>query len=190
MTREFLRCESAYMERNPAAAPPSTTKKHLPLDFPIEHARLRHVPVITVVFAVATAAYGASVLPAEHAPVVARPGWIAVPLLLQFVIAAASNAVFAINTALVADLCPGKGAGATAINNLVRCGMGAAGVAGVDALVAAFEPAAAFIGLALLTAASAVLLAVEWFWGMQWRRQRAEAAEAVDAKARRAAGAV
>ncbi|KAM4056004.1 major facilitator superfamily protein [Hirsutella rhossiliensis] len=162
MTLEFLKSEEVYMKKNPGAALPSQNKKNLPLDFPIEHARLRHVPWITALFVLLTS----------------RPGWIAVPLLLQFIIAATSNAVFAINTALVADLCPGQGASATAVNNLVRCSLGALGVASVDAMLAAFGPAATFLSLGLVSVAMGVLLAAEWSWGMQWRGSRERATEA------------
>ncbi|OAA40162.1 Major facilitator superfamily transporter [Beauveria brongniartii RCEF 3172] len=127
MTREFWAAERAYLERHPTAAPPSKNKKDLPEDFPIEHARLRHVPWITVLFTLATAAYGFTVLQPSRLSLVSKPGWIVVPLALQFVIAATSNAIFAINTTLVADLCPGSGASSTAINNPVRCGMAALG---------------------------------------------------------------
>ncbi|KJZ71281.1 hypothetical protein HIM_09354 [Hirsutella minnesotensis 3608] len=175
MTREFLRSEEVYMRDNPEAQSPSKNKKNLPLDFPIEHARLRHVPWITVLFVLSTTVYGFTLLPADQLPLVSRPGWIAVPLVLQFIIASTSNAVFAINTALVADLCPGQGASATAINNLVRCSIGAIGVASVDAMLAAFGPAATFLGLSLLSVAMGLLLAAEWSWGMQWRSERERA---------------
>ncbi len=42
-------------------------------------------------------------------PLVSSPGWIALPLVLQFIIAATSSAVLAINTTLVSDLCPRQG---------------------------------------------------------------------------------
>lgn len=175
MTREFINYEREYLFKNPHSPLPSKNKKDLPADFPIEHARLRHTPWITALFTISTAIYGFTVLPAAQLPLVSRPGWIAVPLTLQFIIAATSNAVFAINTALVSDLCPGKGAGATAINNLVRCSLGALGVGFVDAMIGSFGSAASFLGLGLLTAAMGVLLAMEWSWGMHWRNQREQA---------------
>lgn len=170
MTREFLAAERAYLTRHPTAAPPSKNKKDLPVDFPIEHARLRHAPWITVLFTLATAAYGFTVLQPSQLSLVSKPGWITVPLVLQFVIAATSNAVFAINTTLVSDLCPGNGASSTAINNLVRCGMAAVGVAAGDLLLRTFGPAATFLGLAILTAGMGVLLFLELMYGMQWRK--------------------
>jgi hypothetical protein len=160
------------LEKKPFAVPPSKNTKDFPLDFPIEHARLRHAPWISILFIAATALYGFTVLPASQLSLVAAPGWIAVPLVLQFFIAATSNAIFAINTTLVADLCPGMGASATAINNLVRCGMGALGVGLIDLMLGAFGAAATFLGLGILTAAMGVLLFVEWTWGMQWRNER------------------
>ncbi|KID96158.1 Major facilitator superfamily transporter, partial [Metarhizium majus ARSEF 297] len=172
MTREFVRSERVYLQRHPSATPPSRNKKDLPPNFPIEHARLRHAPWISALFIVATALYGFTVLPAAQLSIVARPGWIAVPLALQFLIAATSNAVFAINTTLVADLCPGMGASATAINNLVRCGMGAVGVGLVDSMLGTLGAAATFLGLGILTVGIGVLLYVEWIWGMQWRNER------------------
>ncbi|KAF3759894.1 MFS general substrate transporter [Cryphonectria parasitica EP155] len=162
MTRDFVRYEKRYLELYPDAPPPSKTRKSLSPDFPIEHARLRHIPWMTGSFVVATGLFGFTVLPA----------WIVLPLVLQFLIAATSNAVFAINTTLVSDLYPGSGAGSTAVNNLVRCSMAAIGVAFVDRLIALVGPAMAFSGLALLVVVLSVLVAVEWTWGMQWRGER------------------
>lgn len=172
MTRGFVAAEAAYLERNPTAAPPSKNKKDLPDDFPIESARLFHLPWITVLFVLATAMYGFTVLQPSQVSITAKPGWIAVPLLLQFLIAATSNAVFAINTTLVADLCPGKGASATAVNNLIRCSMGALGVALGDLMLRSFGPAATFLGLGVVTVGMSVLLYIELLYGMEWRRAR------------------
>lgn len=172
MTRDFLALERDYLSANPDAPPPSKNKKALPLDFCIEHARLRQVPWITGLFVAATAMYGFSLLPPDQWALTGSRGWIAVPLALQFLIAATSNAVFAVNTTLVSDLCPGKGAGSAAVNNLVRCTMGAVGVGLVDGMLGLVGVSAAFVGLALLVIAASVLLAVEWGWGMQWRGDR------------------
>ncbi|KAK3321245.1 major facilitator superfamily domain-containing protein [Cercophora scortea] len=173
MTRDFLAAEAAYKSTHNLPADFKIGAKSLPRDFPIERARLRHLPWVSGLFVLVTACYGFSVaVPALDA----RPGWIAVPLLLQFVIAATSNAVFALNQTIVADLCPGKGAGATAVNNLVRCSLGAAGVAVVDLLINSVGVASAFLGLAMLTVACAPLAVMNWEWGMYWRAKRANRA--------------
>lgn len=162
------------MAEHPGAPAPSKTKKSLATNFPVEHARLRQMPWITVLFAAATGLYGFAVLSplALRLEAAAHPAWIAVPLALQFLVAATSNAVFAINTTLVADLYPGRGASATAVNNLVRCGMGAAGVAVMDGLLAKLGAGGAFLLLAALVVALSGLVVVEWQYGMLWRSQR------------------
>jgi hypothetical protein len=169
MTRDFIAAEVAYkMKYN---LPPTYTlpTKDIPADFPIEKARLRNLPWITGLFAASTAAYGFSLsFPALNS----RPGWIAVPLSLQFIIAATSNAVFALNQTLLSDLCPGKGASSTAINNLVRCGLGALGVAFVENMLAIVGSGPGFFGLALITMTATPLASVNWYWGMEWRRRR------------------
>ncbi|KAL2126195.1 hypothetical protein VTI74DRAFT_1486 [Chaetomium olivicolor] len=171
MTRDYKAAEVAYkMAKN---LPPThkLPAKNVPADFPIEHARLRNLPWIAGLFAASTAAYGLSL---ADTTLTSKPGWIAVPLVLQFLIAATSNAVFALNQTLVSDLCPGKGASSTAINNLVRCGLGAIGVAFVETMVANVGPVPAFLGLALIMVAMSPLAAVNWYWGQEWRAARME----------------
>ncbi|POS71729.1 major facilitator superfamily transporter [Diaporthe helianthi] len=181
MARDFVRFEQLYLETHPGAPAPSKSKKAFASDFPIEHARLRSIPWITLIFVVSTATYGFTVLPVDQLPPqAANPAWIALPLFLQFLIAATSNAVFAINTTLVSDLCPGKGASSTAVNNLVRCSMGAVGVGVVESMLAHVGRAGTFVALALLVVAMSAIYAVEWYWGMQWRQQREMKKNALD----------
>lgn len=149
-----------------------SAKKNLPPDFPIERARLRALPWITALFAASTGVYGYTL--AFPRSVLALPGWIAVPLALQLVMAAASNAVFALNQTLVTDLCPGKGASGTAVNNLVRCGLAAVGVSFAEPMIAALGgPGPAFLGLGLAVVACVPLPVMHWVWGADWRRRAA-----------------
>ena len=183
MTRDFLATQTKYLASHPGAA---ITSKSIPADFPIEHTRLRHIPWITGVFATSVGFYGFSLVPvAQLGAVASSPGWITLPLALQFLIAATSNAVFAINTTLVADLCPGRGASATAVNNLVRCGMAAVGVALIDGMLALLGSATTHLVLAMLVLVMGVLMVVQWFWGQRWRGERMIRA-AVEVKARAA----
>ncbi|KAF6825837.1 major facilitator superfamily transporter [Colletotrichum plurivorum] len=180
MTRDYLATEAAYKASHDMEPTEKLTTKNLPADFPIERARLRRLPWIVLVFVVSTGAYGVSL---GVRPATALPGWIAVPLLLQFFVAAASNAVFALNQTLVADLCPGKGASATAINNLVRCGLGAVGVAFIETFVADTGPGATFVGLAFVAVGVGPLAVVHWYWGQQWRAERMKRKADEDEKA-------
>lgn len=187
MTRDFKQHEQAYLRAHPGAPPPSRTSSTFALDFPIEHARLRQLPWLTLVAALATGLYGFSVLQAadveQHllpfdllppgaAAALRSPAWIAVPLALQFLVSAAANAVFSVNQTLVADLHPRMGAGVTAVNNMVRCGAGAAGVAVVDPMLRALGPAGTFLTLAVVVLASSLSLVLEWCNGMRWRGEK------------------
>lgn len=169
MTKDFKTNEEKYkLDKNL----PDTYKlpaKNIPADFPIEKARLRHLPWISIIFVITTGIYGfAFVFP--H--LVKRTGWIAVPLTLQFFIAAASNAVFALNQTLVSDLCPGKGASATAMNNLVRCSLGAVGVAVIEMMIAKLGPDVAFLVLGLTVVGVSPLAWANLTYGMRWRAER------------------
>ncbi|TDZ58619.1 Itaconate transport protein [Colletotrichum trifolii] len=171
MTRDYLEIEETYKSAHNLAETEKLTAQNMPVDFPIERARLRRLPWIILIFVVSTGGYGVCL---NFPSVTSLTGWIAVPLALQFLIAATSNAVFALNQTLVTDLCPGKGASATAINNLVRCGLGAIGVAFIENFIASTGPAATFLALALITVAVGPLAVVHWYWGQEWRAQRVQ----------------
>ncbi|KAF2470878.1 MFS general substrate transporter [Lindgomyces ingoldianus] len=176
MNKAYASAEQTYKERHGLPPTQTLSKKSLPADFPLEHARLKHMKWMTSLFVLSTALYGFSLSPA----IVTKRGWIAVPLFLQFLIAATSNAVFAVNQTLVSDLCPGKGASSTALNNLVRCSLGAVGVAFVEQMIAGVGVQAAFLVLALMTVAVTPLVVVQWYWGKEWRRQRGERKEKLE----------
>lgn len=174
MTNDFKAAENTYRKVNNLPSTYNLPSKNLPLNFPIEHARLHHLPWITSIFIVATGIYGFSL---SITSVVSLSGWIAVPLFLQFLIAATSNAIFALNQTLVSDLCPGKGASSTAINNLVRCGFGAVGVAFVEPMISSIGAGTSFLGLAFVVIACLPLVVVNWYSGPRWRAARSHAPE-------------
>ncbi|CAG8318246.1 unnamed protein product [Penicillium nalgiovense] len=118
-------------------------------DFPIEYARMRNTWWITAIFIVCVSVYG-------------------------FIIAYGSTAISTINSALVIDLYPGASASATAVNNLMRCLIGAAGVAASQAIIDAITAQFAFLMLAGITIAMVPLLMVEMKWGYGWRLERQE----------------
>ncbi|KAA8572771.1 hypothetical protein MFRU_003g01070 [Monilinia fructicola] len=134
------------------------------LDFPIEVARMRNIWWIVLIFVIATAFYGFSL----------NLELIAIPLVLQFFIAYTATAVFSLNSALVIDLYPGKSASATAVNNLIRCLIGAAGVAVVQMIIDILGSGVTFAIFAGVTLACSPCLIVEWYYGGRWKRERAE----------------
>ncbi|KAK3314847.1 major facilitator superfamily domain-containing protein [Apodospora peruviana] len=184
MTRDFASFETAYRTQHASTLAPSfKIAKNIPLNFPIERARLRHLPWISILFVIATGCYGFSL---AFPTLTARSDWIGMRLVLQFVITATSNAVFALSQTIVAALCPGRGASATAVNNLVRCGLGAVGAAVVDALISAVGVAPAFWGFAMLTVAFAPFAVLNWYWelwcGRRMERQQRRERKGVEEK--------
>lgn len=177
MNKDFAAAEAAYKSARNEPSKKKLSSKDVPADFPIERARLRRLPWAVVIFVITTAGYGFSM---AYPSITSLAGWIAVPLVLQFFIAATSNAVFALNQTLVSDLCPGKGASATAINNLVRCSLGAGGVAFVEQMIALAGVGPTFLGLALITVSVTPLAVIHWNWGQQWRAERMMAKEVAD----------
>ncbi|ORY12455.1 major facilitator superfamily domain-containing protein [Clohesyomyces aquaticus] len=168
LNKSYKQAEDTYKQTHGIPATQSLPKKALPADFPLEHARLAYITPTTILFIFSTALYGFSLSPS----LTSKPGWIALPLVLQFFIAATSNAVFAVNQTLVSDLCPGKGASSTALNNLVRCSMGAVGVAFVEQMISGVGVQATFLGLALVVVVVSPCVVVQWYWGMGWRGER------------------
>lgn len=169
MNRSYKKTEAEYLTQHEIPLYKGISKKALPIYFPIEKARLEHIPWITALFITSTTAYGFSLGTREFTE---QPGWILVPLILQFLIAATSNAVFAVNQTLVSDLYPGQGASSTAVNNLLRCSMGAVGVALIDKMINSMGVGPTFAGLGLLTVALSPLCVVQWYWAMSWRVKR------------------
>ncbi|KAL1983992.1 hypothetical protein VTN96DRAFT_9677 [Rasamsonia emersonii] len=162
MDRDHRRTEVEYCKSH--GLPTETrinTKSHE--DFPIEYARLRNNWWIILIFVAATTAYGFSL--ETH---------LAAPVILQYLIAFAATSVFSVNSALVIDLYPGKSASATAVNNLMRCSVGAAGVAVVEPMIEALTPKYTFLLLAGITAVFSPLLLIELKYGASWRLERAQ----------------
>lgn len=174
MNRSYKQAEDDYYLQHDMPAFQKLSTKGIPADFPIEKARLQHIPWIIALFVTSTAAYGFSL---GSPSLTGLPGWIAVPLILQFLIAATSNAVFAINQTLVMDLCPGEGASSTAVNNLLRCSMGAGGVALIDGMITGIGVGPTFAGLGVLTIAVYPLCIVQRYWSIDWRLMRTSSEE-------------
>jgi MFS family permease len=141
-------------------------------DFPIEKSRLRNIWWIVLIFIASTAGYGFSL----------NINRIALPLVLQFFIAYTATAVFSLNSALVIDLYPGASASATAVNNLMRCSVGAVGVAVVQIAIDGLGAGVTFLVLALGTLGCAPLLVVVWVFGEGWRGERRERLKAKEVR--------
>lgn len=158
---DYRRTEKEYKQAHNLPHSTTLNKKALS-DFPIEKARLRSSYPLITTFILTTALYGYSI----------RSHILALPLILQFFIAYTATAIFTQNSALVVDLYPGKSASATACNNLIRCLIGAVGVAVVQYAIDGVGVGPCFLLLAGLTAVVTPCVWVELRWGMEWRRER------------------
>lgn len=171
LNRDFAAASQAYKRAHDLPDSHELSAKNVPPDFPIERLRLRRLPWALALFIFTIGGYGFSL---SFPSVYSRPGWMALPLTLQFLIAASANAMFSINQTLVADLCPGKGASSTGINNLVRCTLAAVMVAFVDEMIKTLGAGATYLGLSFLVIAFTPLFIANWLWGMEWRLARAQ----------------
>ncbi|KFY00071.1 hypothetical protein V490_01489 [Pseudogymnoascus sp. VKM F-3557] len=147
------------------------SKKEL-VDFPFAQTRMRSMWWMVITFVISTALYGFSL----------NLNIIALPIILQFAISYTANSIFALNSTLVVDLFPNASASATAVNNLVRCLMGAGGVAVVQLMVDAIASGPTFAIWAGITTALIPLAVLQWRNGQRWqveRKKRIDAREAV-----------
>ena len=122
---------------------------------------MRNTWWIIVLFVITMGVYGASLK--TH---------LAVPIILQYLIAFCATGIFTINSALVIDLYPGASASATAVNNLMRCLIGAGGVAAVQPIIDALTPVWTFVLLSGITIALYPLVWIEMKYGQKWRTER------------------
>jgi MFS family permease len=144
--------------------------------FPYERARLSPMPYLSGVFIIVTALYGASYeLNDVNREAVSN---LLISLALQFLIAFTATAIFSINSAMMVDCFPSGGAGATAVNNLARCSLGAVGVSVVQPMIDAIRIRNTFVVLAAVTALCSPLVWIEWKWGEKWRTDREKRKEA------------
>jgi MFS family permease len=175
MDRDYRSAEATYKEAHGMSDECKISPKAIPGDFPIEKSRLRHVFWIIGLLASSVALYGAAF---SNSPITSRREWMAVLLVLQFFIAASANMIFAINSTLITDLHPGKGAGATAIYNFARCTMSAGAVPLSHYMIKKFQTMPTFCALGAAVLILCVPLAiVSRTRGTKWRRDRMKKAQ-------------
>ena len=162
--REWDDAERAYRKEKNIPEHVPLKRKEL-VDFPFERARMGSMWWMVLIFVAATALYGYSFKLNDD---------IVVPLILQFLIAYTQASIFNINQTLIVDLYPEAAASASAINNLVRCLLGAGGVAVIQPMIDAIGAGTSFVILAGITAGMSLLLILEWYKGEEWRLARKE----------------
>ncbi|KAI0107920.1 MFS general substrate transporter [Hypoxylon sp. NC0597] len=129
---------------------------------PIEYARLRTNKYYIALCAPLVAGYGWAIQLNAH---------MALPLVLQFLIGFTMQPLFTSLNTLLVDLHPERSSSVQAANNLVRCELGAAGLAVLDPMLRALGPGWCFVVFAII---HGLTLPALWILGKQgpnWRRQ-------------------
>ncbi|CAF9907948.1 hypothetical protein IMSHALPRED_006539 [Imshaugia aleurites] len=133
-------------------------------NFPIERARARGSCYLLTIYIAALAGYGWSVQVHAHE---------AVPLILQYVLAALCTSFQQTFNALLVDVFPASPSTAAASGNITRCALSAVVVAVLQPLVNVMGRGWFFTGLVVLSGGGG--LVADWLVknkGMGWRRER------------------
>ncbi|KAI3320812.1 chloramphenicol resistance protein [Xylariaceae sp. AK1471] len=135
--------------------------------FPIEQARIRLVTFFNVAHLATLSAYGWLLQKRVH---------VSGPLILQFVLGALETCIVQTFNTLLVDIFQETPSTAAAAGNIVRCGLAAAGIAGLKPLMNRIGSGWYFTMLALIgfVVGSAGSVMISRF-GMKWRLQRCEA---------------
>lgn len=169
LNRSFRSAEAKYKMRSGLAAEAKVSGRK---DFPFVRARIRLMPYFSTALFFSLALYGPSF---EFNDLRRQYGAnLVAPLGLQFLIAFTATAIFNINSTLLVDCFQKQPASATALNNLCRCLLGAAGVSAIQPLIDSVKIMVAFFVVTGIVALFMPLVWVEWKWGDQWKREREE----------------
>jgi hypothetical protein len=169
LTQDFLRACSVYQKTH-SLPPTAVISRHsLPADFPLEHARLIRLPGLTVIFMISLSLYGFTL---GYPSLTSLGGWICIPLLLQFLIAAMAHAICGLHQTLISDLWPWNGAAAATVSNLVKSLLAGVGVAVLDSMLDGIGVGPTFLALGLVVLVLVPLPVVIHYWGGGWRESR------------------
>lgn len=149
--------------------------KRMPTSFPLEQARLSKGRVYSLVAIWSLLLYGWSFTgngSSTSSDYATSHAHFIVPLLAQFGVGWSTTSVLTSNNALIVDLYPGKSASVTAIMNLTRCLMGAAGVAVAQPFLTRFGPGWMSVLLVGICVLGMVPYWLHCMHGQAWRRAR------------------
>jgi MFS family permease len=169
LTEDFLNACSVYQKVHSLPSTAVISRQSLPADFPLEHARLKRLPGLAVIFTITLSLYGFTL---SYPSLTSLGGWVAIPLLLQFLIAAMAHAICGVHQTLVSDLWPWNGAAAATTSNLFRCVLAGVGVAVINKMLDGIEAGPTFLALALIVMVLTPLPIVQYYWGCGWREVR------------------
>ena len=164
----FKRSQEQYQRDHGSATLDVKTDKN----FPLERARLSLMPYFSLIFVISLGLYGPSYELFDLRKHFAVN--LAASLGLQFLIGFTATAVFNINSIMMVDIFPDSPAVATAVNNLCRCLLGAAGVSAIQPLIDAVRIRNAFLILTGLAILLSPLMWMQWRLAQKWRLRPAK----------------
>ena len=128
--------------------------------FPLEKARLRHVPLFALVQCLSVMLFGWTIQYPRHVP-------IAVPIVSTFITGWTACSIQSVITTYLVDVFHDRSAASTASMNLARCLLGAGGTSLIMPLVNAIGVGLAFTACVGMQVMALALLAMQWRWGGQ-----------------------
>lgn len=172
LDNDLKRAYSVYKHTYFLPSNASLSRHSIPSDFPLEHVRLKRVPVFVIVLVTSLAFYGYTL---AYPNLTSLGGWICIPLLLQFLIAATAHATCGVQQTLISDLWPSDDSGAASItSNLARSVIAAIGVAVVERVIEWIRSGPTFLALGLVIMVLVPLPIVQWYCGASWRAKGAD----------------
>ncbi|KAI4519271.1 MFS general substrate transporter [Schizophyllum commune Loenen D] len=159
MHRRWTAQQSTDAEQSAGAEKGTSSVK----SFPVEHARLRLMPLHVAVFASCVIGWGWAVQAGAH---------LAIPLVLQLPVGYTSNAILNTTTTLMIDIEHARSSSVTACTNLARCSLAAVMTAVIDYIIRALGYGWTYVLLGSVAALTIPLFYLEMYMGPRWRERR------------------
>ncbi|KAF9730746.1 major facilitator superfamily transporter [Paraphaeosphaeria minitans] len=170
LDNDLRRAYSAYKHTHFLPLNTTLSRHSIPADFALGHVRLKRVPIFVIVLVTSLAFYGYTL---AYSSLTSLGGWICIPLLLQFLIAATAHAICGVQQTLISDLWLSNDSGAaSAASNLARSIFAAIGVAVVEKIMECIRSGPTFLALGLVVMVLVPLPIVQWYFGESWRATR------------------
>lgn len=169
LDKNYRRVEAKYNARStPAAVEVGNASSPSTIDpqdnFPLEKARLRLVPIFSIVQCLSIVLFGWTIQYSSQIP-------IAIPIISTFITGWTAVSTQSIITTYLVDVFHDRSASAGASLNLARCLFAAGGTSFVMPMVNGTGVGWAFSICAFVQAVALVLVAIQWKYAGEWRKE-------------------
>lgn len=134
-------------------------------DFPLERARLRLVPVLSLLQCISIVVFGWTIQYRVH---------IAVPIIATFITGWTAVSIQSVIMTYLVDAFPSRSAAASAALNLARCEFAAGGTSFVMPMVNSIGAGLAFTVCVIVQVVALLGVFLQWRFGSQWRKESRE----------------